>query len=215
MNLHGKESNQRKWEYATVDDFSRIFQNEMTRLHRLALVLTGDAQQAEQCFVCGFADAAGANTVFREWAEDWARRAIIQNAIRLLAPRSEAAASGFLSDGLMEAKSTKSHAGLAGHVDGIAAAVPGLAGLLGLNAFERFVFVMSVLEHYSDQDCAILLGCQRREVICGRHAALQNIAAASAIPPEENSQPEIFPPGVFSPGNPAPGHSLPFAMRHG
>ena len=35
-----------------------------------------------------------------------------------------------------------------------------IARLLRLEHFERFVFVMSVLEKYSDQDCSVLLGCR-------------------------------------------------------
>ena len=39
-----------------------------------------------------------------------------------------------------------------------------LAAVLALEDFERFVFVMSVLERYSEHDCALLLGCTRRQV---------------------------------------------------
>lgn len=34
-----------------------------------------------------------------------------------------------------------------------------IASMLELEDFERLVFVMSVLERYSDQDCSVLLGC--------------------------------------------------------
>jgi len=36
--------------------------------------------------------------------------------------------------------------------------------LVALADFERFVFVMSVLEGYSDQDCSVLLGCSEQDV---------------------------------------------------
>jgi hypothetical protein len=39
-----------------------------------------------------------------------------------------------------------------------------IARILRLEHFERFVFVMSVLEKYSDQDCSVLLGCSRQDV---------------------------------------------------
>jgi DNA-directed RNA polymerase specialized sigma24 family protein len=47
--------------------------------------------------------------------------------------------------------------------------------ILELPSFERFVFVMSVLEHYSNQECSLLLGCTRRDVIAAQTRALQQI----------------------------------------
>ena len=53
-----------------------------------------------------------------------------------------------------------------------------LEAVLDLGPFERFVYVMSVLERYSDQDCSVLLGCARGDVIAGRIRALQKIGSA-------------------------------------
>src|SRR5271156_3357499 len=50
-----------------------------------------------------------------------------------------------------------------------------LEAVLDLGPFERFVYVMSVLERYSDQDCSVLLGCAQRDVIATRIRALQQI----------------------------------------
>ena len=47
-------------------------------------------------------------------------------------------------------------------------------------AFERFVFVMSVLEGHSEQECAILLGCSRRDVTIARVLALARLANTDA-----------------------------------
>jgi hypothetical protein len=38
------------------------------------------------------------------------------------------------------------------------------ASILSLNDFERFVYVLSVLERFSDQECTVLLGISREEV---------------------------------------------------
>jgi hypothetical protein len=46
---------------------------------------------------------------------------------------------------------------------------------LELEDFERFVFVMSILEHYSDYDCALLLGCTRRDIEEARTRALAHL----------------------------------------
>jgi DNA-directed RNA polymerase specialized sigma24 family protein len=52
-----------------------------------------------------------------------------------------------------------------------------ITAVLGLPAFERFVFVMSVLERYSDQDCSVLLGCSRRDVALARRKAAEHLAS--------------------------------------
>jgi len=53
---------------------------------------------------------------------------------------------------------------------------PAIATVLALEDFERFVFVLSVLERYSDQDCSILLSCSREDVRAARIRALQQIS---------------------------------------
>jgi hypothetical protein len=48
--------------------------------------------------------------------------------------------------------------------------------IVALNGFERFFYVMSVLERQSDDDCSALLGCARRDVIIARELALERLA---------------------------------------
>jgi hypothetical protein len=48
--------------------------------------------------------------------------------------------------------------------------------LLEQPAFDRFVFVVSVLEGYSDRDCALLLDCSCADVMAARIRAFQQIA---------------------------------------
>ena len=76
-------------QYATTDDFRRIFDENMNSLFLLAFLLTADHGRAEQCFVSGLDDAVVGNPVFKEWARSWARRAIIQKAVRLINPRPD------------------------------------------------------------------------------------------------------------------------------
>ena len=73
--------------YASSDDFGRIFSEEMDDLYQLSLLLTGDHEKAEQCFVSGLEDSVNGNRVFKEWARSWARRAVIQCAVRAVNPR--------------------------------------------------------------------------------------------------------------------------------
>jgi len=57
-----------------------------------------------------------------------------------------------------------------------------IANIVGLLQFERFVFVMSVLERYSSQECSLLLNIHRGDVIAARAWALQQIARAAELP---------------------------------
>src|SRR5690349_22928090 len=81
-----KQTRGRATEYASCKDFQRIFNEDMVGLHRLAFLLTADEARAEQCFVAGLEDSIHGNPVFRQWARAWSKRAIIQNAIKTMAP---------------------------------------------------------------------------------------------------------------------------------
>jgi hypothetical protein len=58
--------------------------------------------------------------------------------------------------------------------------------VLRLADFDRFVFVMSVLEHYSEHDCALLLRCSVREIWEGRTRALKELADSHHMEPSDN-----------------------------
>lgn len=161
-------SKQRSGQYATGADFCRIFAQDMKSLYFLSHVLTADAEKAEQCFVSGLDDCATDNTVFKEWARSWARRTVIKNAIRKIAPKPEHA------NRALDSRAAK---GAGVRNGGQAQPVPvEIAAVFELPSFERFAFVMSVLERYSDADCALLLGCTRQSVIQARLQALERIA---------------------------------------
>jgi hypothetical protein len=55
-----------------------------------------------------------------------------------------------------------------------------LAAIVSLSAFERFVFVMSILERLSDGDCLSLLGCSRRELDLSRELAVRYLATTDS-----------------------------------
>jgi DNA-directed RNA polymerase specialized sigma24 family protein len=50
-----------------------------------------------------------------------------------------------------------------------------IAGIVDLPSLERFVFVMSVLERYCDQECSLLLGRTRGDVAAARTRALEQL----------------------------------------
>jgi DNA-directed RNA polymerase specialized sigma24 family protein len=146
--------------YAMRSDYYRIFETNMNSLYLLSFLLTGDRSMAEQCFVGGLHIAQEGSHVFKEWAESWARRAIIQNAIRMMRPRKAPDATHSTAD-----RSTGN--ALASHSE--------FGRVVDLPAFERFAFVMSVLERYSDQECSLLLGCTRGDLAAARTRALERL----------------------------------------
>src|SRR5215469_16234861 len=85
-----KLRNEQSSPYASRADFCQIFQINMNGLYLLAFLLTADQSLAEQCFVGGLHISQEGNHVFREWAESWARRAIVLNAIRMVRPHQSA-----------------------------------------------------------------------------------------------------------------------------
>ena len=162
MALANSVSTRTSTTYAIAGDFCRIFSQDMNSLYLLSFLLTADREKAEQCFVSGLGDSVKANRVFKEWARSWARRAVIQNAIRMIQPAPHGTGKTPLPASDTAAATSQSDASF--------------SAVLELGAFERFVFVMSVLEHYSDQDCSLLLGCSRRAVALAKMRAAEGIA---------------------------------------
>jgi hypothetical protein len=58
-----------------------------------------------------------------------------------------------------------------------AQAYPDFARIVALNSFERFVFIMTILEKYSAQECSLLLCCFRRDVINAQVTAVRHLAS--------------------------------------
>jgi DNA-directed RNA polymerase specialized sigma24 family protein len=164
--------------YATAADFERIFTQEMNALYLLSFLLTGDREKAEECFVSGIGESTKANRVFKEWTLSWARRTIIQSAIRLIGPLER-------PDLAMRSRSA------VGTIDRLPLVSQAeVSAILELSPLERFVFVMSVLERYSDNECSILLGCARKDVIDARARALQHLGRLINSQSEPGTGPE-------------------------
>ncbi len=66
---------------------------------------------------------------------------------------------------------------LIGNVPAEVQEYPDFARILALNSFERFVFIMSIPEKYSAQECSLLLGCFRRDVINAQATAVRRLAS--------------------------------------
>jgi DNA-directed RNA polymerase specialized sigma24 family protein len=168
--------------YASSDDFRRIFDQDMNSLYLLSYLLTADRQKAKQCFVSGLEDAVEGNPVFKEWARSWARRVTIISAVRAINPRP------------MEENSRSSSAPVSSNGKTQPVEQVEIAAVLALEPFERSVYVMTVLERYSDQESSLLLSCARRDVVAARTRALEQIGSAMAsyskqLPPAASEEP--------------------------
>ena len=149
--------------YATCQDFLRIFDEEMRGFYQLSFLLTGDPEKGERCFVTAMEDCAKENRVFREWAHVWAKRVIVQNAIRELQPQPSRSDSSALAATVFSQRN-----GPIGYFD--------VNAVLRLADFERFVFVLCVLERYREHECALLLNCSASEVREARAQAIEELA---------------------------------------
>jgi hypothetical protein len=152
--------------YATIEDFREIFIHEMSGLYLLSYLLTAKHIEAEACFSDGFGECIVSPRVLRDSARSWARRTLIRSAIRIINPRvssySRVSDGGHSRADLTIPWNIRSDAFL--------------ASVLALRDFERFVFVISVLERDLDQNCASLLGASKRRVQDSRVRALMQIA---------------------------------------
>jgi len=173
IRVHEKKANP----YASREDFRRIFSEDLDGLYQLSFLLTRDSERAERCFVAGLEDCVTGTLVFREWARSWAKRTIIQNAIRELNPRPRR--SNPASPAIPDIDQLSSGSGKYFEIDAV----------FRLEDYERFVFVMSVLEHYSEHDCALLLGSSVAEVREAHTRALNDLAHS---PHMDRSQNQIF-----------------------
>ena len=167
MNMFNQTRNraarERAAEYATRCDFEKIFTEDMTTLHLLAFLLTADQAKAERCFVAGLEESTQGNPVFRQWARSWSKRAIIRNAIKIMAPAPGQPSPASVSPDMPKESPER---------DAL------IASVTELEPLQRFVFVMSVLEGYSVNECATLLSCTVQEVAQARSFALGRIATA-------------------------------------
>jgi DNA-directed RNA polymerase specialized sigma24 family protein len=149
--------------YATREDFRKSFDEDLGRLYQLSFLLTGDRQNAENCFVAGIEACADENRVFSEWVRAWTIRVVVENAIRELTPRPTRSNSPSQPD-LRTLESTSP----AGYFDADT--------LLGLADFDRFVFVLRVLEGFPENECALLLGSSRSQVREACNSAIKKLA---------------------------------------
>ena len=133
-----------------------ILRIDADSLYLLAFLLTTNHEDAENCFVAAVEQAFKSNTVFKDWAVSWIRRTLITRAIATIFGRSN-------QDKRRPDRWYEGQNEIGLTIDAITR----------LGDRDRFIFVMSVLERYSDHECSLLLGCRLGTVIESRTDALQ------------------------------------------
>jgi len=161
-------------DYAKHADFCDVFRNDTKQLYLLAFLLTANHEESEQCFLSAVEEAFKEPAVFKEWVRSWIKRRLIENAIKIVSPAL--AGNGqrreLWSSGQREAQREC-------EIDSVTK----------LAALERFVFVMSILERYSNWDCALLMGCSMNRVAQARMKALRRLPDLAALFPRGNGLP--------------------------
>jgi hypothetical protein len=151
-----------------VLDKCQFLVSHMEQYYSLALLLTASVEDAESCFVLALDRWSKACTnlglIVQEAANASIKRALVDCALQTCHP--------FFNNFPQEAALEIARETLTSNQS------PWLAAIMQLDNFERFVFVLSVLESYSDQECADLLRCQPREVAESRVQALSSVSAA-------------------------------------
>lgn len=147
-------------DYATCADFCKVFNDNVDRLYTLALLLTADHEMAECCFVSAFEECIASKTVFREWAESWAKRTTMIIAVRTVFALKTPAGIHAKREKIEDPTSETTVFG---------------ANVLSLDAFDRVVYVMIVLEKMSLRECALLMSCSVREIMDAKVRALGRI----------------------------------------
>ena len=67
--VNGKDWAQRKAaEYATAEEFCKIFTTDLKQLYLLSLMLAGTHRDAEQSFMSAFVECQKEKSVFKPWA---------------------------------------------------------------------------------------------------------------------------------------------------
>jgi hypothetical protein len=144
-------------------EFADAWLDDVIKLYLLSFLLTADKVLAEKCFSDAMDDYVGSpGDAADEWARESGRIAVIGRAVQLIRPVP---------------KSVDSWSFVSGSRPLLSPLHQPFSAITSLGAFERFVYVLSVLEGYSAEECAALLECGPAEVDCSRDLANRLLSA--------------------------------------
>lgn len=169
MSIGLKHENRRnvfagRTDYATSEQFESLFKSRREPLLRLALLLTASSEKAAQSLTLALRDCTLNGSVSTDWIFLWARRAVVRNAAQLVF-RKELVSHARNPDGnCHHGNSQVNSAETTRRID--------IPSILKMPEFERLVFVITVLEHSSIQDCALLMGQSPKEICDAQKRAM-------------------------------------------
>lgn len=141
-------------------DFCQLFSTDIDSLYFLALLLTGEHEAAESCLLAGLESCLSGGPVPENSVRSWIRWSVIRHAATVISSMPDL--------GTVQPSN---------QLDSPLTENPTMLVIAGLPAFERFAFVVTVLERYSVRECATLMRCTSRDVMQARVQAMQAISA--------------------------------------
>jgi hypothetical protein len=161
-------------DYAKHADFCDIFEKDTKSLYLLAFLLTANHKESEQCFASTVEEGFKEQAVFKEWVRSWVKRRLIEKAIEIVS--STSTRNGQKRD-LWSAGQRETHRER--EIDIVTKLAP----------FDRFVFVMSILERYPNWDCSLLLECSMNKIAQARMKALRKLPELASLIPRGDGLP--------------------------
>lgn len=161
-----KEIKKLRDDYAKSGDFCAVFERDMKSFYLLAFLLTVNHKKAELCFEASIDEACTGTSVFKSWVEPWAKRCLIARAIQVVFCRPVGSDE---QRNLWSQDQGESRLSLV------------FNAVTGLEALERFVFVMAILEGYSTRECSLLLNCTKKRIVELRGRASCRLAASETL----------------------------------
>ena len=156
-------------EYATANDFQKLFASEMVELFRLAFFLTADAEKAEHCVTLAMQECMATGDVLKSWLPLWPRNALIRNGVKIVTGKPVCSPGNIPPQKPLPTIHKSHRSSIAASDDSL--------GILQFSDFGRLVHVICILEHYPTRDCAVLLASSRQEVRDAQNRALGLTAA--------------------------------------
>lgn len=147
----------------TRSDFCQLFERELPRLHLLCFLLTANSALSERCLMSALDECLDGIAVAERWPLSWAKRVVVKTALGLVGPN-------------LEVRAGVSHQLL--FTDGMSPHLlnPAMLNIFRLEGLDRAVFVLCVLEGYSEGDSASLLRRSLKEI---REARIRAITCVS------------------------------------
>lgn len=145
---------------------AEMWVDKMAELYLLAFMLSTDKETAEQCMLSAmdeYLNSSAPNLI--DWMRDKGRHAVIERAVQSVNPRVKASYCWTVPTGTRSLRAP-------GHQP--------FAVITALGTFERFVYVLTVLEGYDEEECAGVLECRRADVVAARKLSHQLVGLGDA-----------------------------------